>query len=695
MGFFESYKKKTEASTPASFKSETPKEQKTKVTKYLGTSSVAKKEIKKIESDVKKKKRRSSGGSSRSSKPSPIEQLKQEAEKKKAETPASFEQETAKQRQAKALKYNVPIKRVSDLQMKLNRAEAKTNRNIKKIVQTKQFQKTADLTLKGRDKVVNVLNKYQDYLRTSNLNEMTKAEINSTRRQFLNNLEKEQKAKLDKGVKEGFLIGSAQILRDPLKYKADEDVQDVVDILTKPKETVEGTWEVIKDNPAQYIGEVGAEYAIFGTVEEGVSKLAKKGKKFWDGASKEFKKKFFKGGGKKVLQKLGGKFIPIFGQVSTGKDIYDVLKAGYLATIPIKKGESKKDYNARIDKKVENDLKVEASKLKKEIKGDKNTIKELQKEFKEKQKKEKEFREKDKKKIEADKKKKEEEAKKKEEEAKKIKKDKQNIAKKKTELKKLDEKIKKAKTSKSKKKYKKLKELKKAQIKKIESKIEVKKKEKQKQKVEVKQKGKKKISKLKQKLKEKKKKKQEIKQKLKEKKKEKQKQKQKEKQKAKEKKKEKQKQKKKEKLKLKFKTKKKVVPKKKPKVTLTLDKMTPKKSVSVLKAKTKAEKYLLKTKGKQNAKITSTEKIEKVTKKKPNIKYKLSKSGKILKLSETNKKKSSKSVSKVSKVKKIKKSSKNPSKTIKAKKTIKKAKRPVKKVVKKAKTIKRVKKNKK
>jgi len=446
--------------------------------------------------------------------------------------------------------------------------------------------------------------------------------------------EKSKRAKILKGLESGSLsisgdnlvkglgVGTTQILSNPARYYAKEEIQDLIDIITRPVKTIKETAAFVKATPLTYVGEVGAEMIFFGAAEKGIKKyvktgdkvvkgakatakyLSSKSKKFVKGAGKEFAKLYsLKGGVKKVggklITKVGGKFIPVVGQVSLGADVIKIVRAGYLATIPIKKGETKKDYNTRIDKKVTKDI----SKLKKDkvIPKTINISSILGK---------------------APPSKKETKAL-------------DKIDKKTKEIKGLQNKVKTTKNKTQKKKFKNLIKLKKAQVTKLKLDIKIKKKEKKKQKTQVKKKPKKKLT-QKQKQKQKKKEKQKLK----------------EKEKAKEKEKKKEKEKQKQKLKIKGKIKKKPTTTKKAKVSLSKGKGKPSKKKTVKQAKKEAENYLLKKPGLQNAKITSSKNIKKVVSKKPNIKYKVSKGKKVLTLKETKKTSVKKKVTKKPTIKK-------------------------------------------
>lgn len=507
------------------------------------------------------------------------------------------------------------------------RVELKSN----SVTRSKQFKEAVGTGTKARDEVVSYLNKYQNWLKTSQANKMTAAQKESTRLKYLNDLEKNQSANISDSVKKGFLIGSAQILRNPLKYKADEDVQDAVDILTKPVQTVKDTAKYIAAAPLTYLGEIGAEYAVFGSAEAGLKKLRTKGAKFSKGAGKEFVKIF---GSKKKVGKYAAKKLALAGSgaavggvgaigtslVSAGmtaRDVYKVIKAGYLASTVIKKGETKKAFETRVENKIKSDLKI--NKNGKKITETNKTKPSTNTKGKDKNKKT-------------------------------TNKPKKTTAT--TKLKVLSA-IKTKKSSKTGSKSKKVTKAKKKPV--TKTKVETKKK------TTVKVKEKKKVvAKTKQKAKVKEKKKVEV--KTKEKKKTKQKVKLKTKAKT----------------KLKVKLKKVTIPKTtvKKKVSLQLDSGKKTKTKTVKAAKKKAVKYLKSTKGLQKATIKTTKKIKTTPKTKNNIKYSVSTNKKKLTLTETKKRV-------------IKKKTPTKKKTVVKKKPIKKKTIVKKKVVKKKTTTKR------
>jgi hypothetical protein len=507
---------------------------------------------------------------------------------------------------------NIKFLKDSNLAKNLKREAAL---NVRYLKNREYINNSANYFGISKQKATQLLQAYQKRLEGTPSN-LTKAQKNSEWSKFLNEIEKkgikinnkENKAALD-SLKAGFIINSATIVKDIFKYKSREDVQDAVDLINKPVSTITDTAAFIKANPSYYLGEIGAEYVFLGGLEGATKKIGGKSKKFLSAMAKAASKTF----GKKYLAKKGalalsGAYTGGIGTAAaignTTADVYKVLRAGYLATTPIKRGETKAKYNARIDNFVVRDLNINISKVKKELKLSKKDIVLAKKEVK--------------KNIESKKTKK---PLKSLQSTKKVDKIKTTIDKKKTEINTLKTKIANTKNKKQKKQLQKGLKLRKNQIIALKTKVKLKEKLKEKQKSQVKGK---------EKLKEKQKQKQKQKEKLKEKIKEKEKFKEKQKQKLKEEQKQKQKQKQKAKVKVrsisKLKKETKLKGSSKPKVSLSLNKNSSKKVSSVSKAKKKAEDYLKNKKGLQTAKIQSKKPIKKVTKKKSGIKYSLSKS---------------------------------------------------------------------
>lgn len=436
----------------------------------------------------------------------------------------------------------------------------------------------------------------------------------------------------------GLGIGTAQILRNPVKYYSDEELQDAVDLINRPVKTISDTARFAALKPRTYAGEVAAEILFFGAAEKGLEKIdnigqfrkklksSKKLKKvndYLNKKSKKFRDALIKGA-KKVSSKT-----PL-GRVAKGAETLIKAKRIYkgVRNAVILTHSKAKASGARLENAVKNEVKkaLDAGLINKNVFKEINKLADAKKQTPTKDK----LTKFEKGQLNVQ----------------------NNMSIKIKEVKGLKNTLKSKKLSKTNKKS-------------IEGKIKAKEKQivklKEKQKQKQKQKGK---TKLKEKQKQKQKQKQKLKQRLKQKLKQKQKQKQKEKLKEKQKQKLKQKQKQKEKLKpkLKFKAKQKRTRTKKAKISLSLDKGKSQRKKTFKRAKKKAEKHLINTKGLQTAKIKSSKVIKKIGKKKPNIKYSLGKKRKTLNLVETKPKKK-----KATTLKSIKKKTTKKRKSLKGK----------------------------
>ena len=147
MGFFEERAKEIQAKTPASFKQETEKQQVTKITKYLGSGTVAKAEIKR----VKKNRSRSSSRAKAIAEAERLAKIEAELEaKRKAE---ELKKKLEAERKAKEKAEKLKQERIEKKQLSISKKKAEIKIKQELIKQKSLF----DLKKKGTQQLLKVI----------------------------------------------------------------------------------------------------------------------------------------------------------------------------------------------------------------------------------------------------------------------------------------------------------------------------------------------------------------------------------------------------------------------------------------------------------------------------------------------------------------------------------------------------------